>query len=193
MFSPAAERNKEPIFKVLQPRLNQASRLLEIACGSLQHACYMAPQLPALEWLPTDIDQEALKYGQSLTSRPDSVAPPVYLDVHEDTWPIDDVDAVYAANLLHISPASVMAALFEGCGRALRPDGAVHLYGPFKQNGRYTSPGDAAFDDNLQSRNPAWGIRNLEDVLSAAQAAGIRLSEQTAMPANNWLLTFRRE
>ena len=67
MFSPAADRNKTPIFNVLGPRLSGATRLLEIACGSLQHACFMAPQLPHIAWLPTDIDAATIEFGRSMS------------------------------------------------------------------------------------------------------------------------------
>ncbi len=191
MFSPAAERNKGPILEVLRPQLEVASRLLEIACGSLQHACHMAPTVPALSWLPTDIDPAALEHGAQLADRPANVAAPVWLDVHDTDWPVVDVDIVYAANLLHISPDSVAQALFGGARRVLTPGGRVTLYGPFMEHGRHTSPGNESFDASLRAQNPAWGIRSLEEVTEAARASGFRLVQRTPMPANNLLVIFQ--
>ncbi len=190
MFSAAADRNKEPILEALRPYLENMARLLELASGSLQHACYMAPEIPGLSWFPTDINPQAIEHGTGLSSRPPNVAVPVHLDVHDPVWPINDVDAVYAANLLHISPGSVVEALFTGSRRALRPDGRVFLYGPFKEGGRHTSPGNEAFDASLRAQDESWGIRSLEAVVEAAQLADFELEQRTPMPANNLLLTF---
>ena len=53
-----------------------------------------------------------------------------------------------------------------------------------------TAPGNLQFDESLRARDPAWGIRRLEDVKRAAQRAGLVLRERHAMPANNLLLVF---
>jgi hypothetical protein len=37
----------------------------------------------------------------------------------------------------------------------------------------------------LQSRNPEWGVRNLEDVLEVAANNNLQLQEIVTMPANN--------
>jgi cyclopropane fatty-acyl-phospholipid synthase-like methyltransferase len=190
MFSPAADRNKGPIFEVLRPYLENTARLLELASGSLQHARYMAPKVPGLSWIPTDLDQNAVAHGRNLAVRPRNVAAPVLLDVHDPRWPVEDVDAVYAANLLHISPSSVAEALFAGSRRVLGRGGLVFLYGPFREGGRHTSPGNEAFDGSLKARNEAWGIRSLEDVSEAARLSGFALVQRTPMPANNLLLVF---
>ena len=192
MFSPAADRNKSAIFSVLGPRLSRATRLLEIACGSLQHACFIAPQLPHLAWLPTDIDAATIEYGRSLSDRPANVAAPVFLDVHDTEWPISDVDAIYAANLLHISAASVVEALFGGARSVLNQAGTIYLYGPFKRAGAHTSPGNVAFDQDLRARDPSWGIRDVEDVVRAARQAGFAHTDDIDMPANNQMLVFAR-
>jgi tRNA G46 methylase TrmB len=51
MFAPAADRNKEPICKVLQKYLPEKGCVLEIASGSGQHVSYFAANLPStLTW-----------------------------------------------------------------------------------------------------------------------------------------------
>ena len=55
-----------------------------------------------------------------------------------------------------------------------------------------TSPGNLAFDESLRQRDPAWGIRALEDVVQQATLTGLRLQLRVAMPASNLLLVFRR-
>ena len=44
----------------------------------------------------------------------------------------------------------------------------------------------------LRARNPAWGIRTLEEVVQQAGLAGLHLHERVAMPANNLLLVWGR-
>ena len=53
-------------------------------------------------------------------------------------------------------------------------------------------PGNAAFDADLRSRNPAWGLRELETVASLAEASGFGPPVIEPMPANNLLVLFRR-
>ncbi len=50
-----------------------------------------------------------------------------------------------------------------------------------------------AFDQSLQSRNPEWGVRDLEEVCQAASDQGLELVEKLAMPANNLSLIFRKK
>ena len=59
-FSPAAERNREPILTVLQRLLPARGEGLEIASGSGQHVAWFAAALPAWRWQPTDADPTAL-------------------------------------------------------------------------------------------------------------------------------------
>src|SRR6056297_943773 len=44
--SPAAERNREPILKVLRAWLPRSGRMLEIGSGTGQHATFFAPAMP---------------------------------------------------------------------------------------------------------------------------------------------------
>jgi hypothetical protein len=48
------------------------------------------------------------------------------------------------------------------------------------------------FHASLRVRNPAWGIRRLDDVTALAGWHGLRLSERITMPANNLILVFRK-
>lgn len=189
MFSPAAERNKEPIRKTLQTLLPQRGLLLELACGSLQHARHIAPDHPDLIWQPTDVNNQVISHGRQL-QMPDNVRRPVLLDVLQPNWPIPQADVIFASNLLHICDPAVISALFSGA-RAI----GVHeilIYGPFSRNGVHTSEGNVQFDADLSQRNPSWGIRDLSEVQDAGQDAGFSLRASIDMPANNLLLCFTR-
>jgi hypothetical protein len=116
------------------------------------------------------------------------------LDVLAPIWSgaPPEVDAIFCANMLHIAPWACTPALMQGASRHLAPQGLLVTYGPYLEDGVPTSPGNAAFDADLQARNPAWGLRRLADVAAQAQAAGLLLRERVAMPANNLLLVWGR-
>ena len=50
----------------------------------------------------------------------------------------------------------------------------------------------AAFDADLQARNPHWGIRDLAAVTAEAEHNGLRLETVVEMPANNLSVVFRQ-
>ena len=80
-----------------------------------------------------------------------------------------------------------------GANRILRSGGVLYLYGTYKQNGEHTAPSNAAFDQSLQRQDPAWGVRNLEDVIAAAQAQNLEFVKTIAMPANNLSVIFQKQ
>lgn len=80
-----------------------------------------------------------------------------------------------------------------GAGRVLSPGGVLYLYGAYRENGVHMAPSNAAFDLDLRSRNPEWGVRDLEKVTELADSHGLALEERIAMPANNLSLIFRRQ
>src|ERR1043165_6005150 len=56
MFSPAAARNSAPILAVLKRVLPAHGVVLEIGCGTGEHAVHFAAAMPGLTWLPSDPD-----------------------------------------------------------------------------------------------------------------------------------------
>ncbi|MFT7651084.1 MAG: hypothetical protein ACI9ON_001865 [Limisphaerales bacterium] len=194
MFSPSSERNKDPILDVFRSRMPHQGHLLEIAAGSLQHALYMAPCFPELDWHTSDISAPAIENGQVLLNQgalPKNVFPPTYLDVLSKPWPLTDLQAIYSANLFHISPYEVVPAFFAGARQSVTSPGDVFIYGPYKEGGKHTAAGNEEFDADLRSRNPTWGIRDLEQVVSEAIEQKFVLSERIQMPANNLFLHFK--
>jgi SAM-dependent methyltransferase len=192
--SPAAERNRGPILAELQRLLPAQGQALEIASGTGQHAAHFAASLPGWRWQPTDGDARALASIAAWCAGLANVLPAQVLDVGAATWPAapEPVDAIFCANLLHIAPWDTCAALMQGAARHLAPRGLLLLYGPYLVDGEPTAAGNLAFDADLRGRNPSWGLRRLSDVLQQAGAAGLRLRERVAMPANNLLLVLER-
>lgn len=199
-FSPAADRNKQPILDVLQAVLPAAGVALEIAAGTGQHAAWFAAAMPGWTWQPTDADADALPAISAWTAQAGlrNVRAPLRLDVLAPRWPADGpefsgaFDAIYCANMLHIAPWATCAALMQGSARHLAPGGVLVTYGPYLEDSVLTSPGNLAFDASLRERNPEWGIRRIEDVTAQAQQAGLQLRERHSMPANNLLLVFAK-
>ena len=57
---------------------------------------------------------------------------------------------------------------------------------------QHTALSNAAFDQDLRSRNPEWGVRDLETVSELANDYGFARLIIEDMPANNLSLVFRR-
>lgn len=193
--SPAAERNSGPILAQLQRLLPERCSVLEIASGTGQHAAHFGQQQPQWQWWPTEAETQALPGISAWCEGLPNVHPPQSLDVMADTWPgvPPRVDAVFCANMLHISPWPTCAALMRGAARHLAARSLLLLYGPYVIEGEPTAPSNLAFDADLRARNPAWGLRALPAVLQEAQAAGLRMRERTPMPSNNQLLVLERQ
>lgn len=192
--SPAVARNRDPILAVLRRHLPAQGTVLEIAAGTGEHAAYFAPQFPHLAWQPTDLDPDALasiEAHRAATDAPNLCAP-IELDVTATAWPLTRADAVISINMIHISPWTAAQGLMTGAARLLPAGGVLYLYGPFKENGVHTAPSNAAFDQSLRARDPAWGVRDVGDVRALADSHGFDFIERVAMPANNLSLVFRR-
>jgi len=209
-FSPACERNREPILAVLRDHFADARRVLEVGSGTGQHAVHFAASMPWLQWQASDrtgylpgtrawLDEAALP----------NTPEPVELDV--DAWaPLLEsgeshagagrellvrtpgFDGVFTANTLHIMGWHQVRAFFAGIGRLLAGGGTLVVYGPFNYGGEYTSASNREFDQWLRERDPASGIRDFEAVAALAEDAGLTLRDDVAMPANNRCLVWRR-
>jgi SAM-dependent methyltransferase len=194
LTSPSVARNRDPILAVLRRVLPLAGTVLEIASGTGEHAVHFAAALPHLKWQPSDQDEQALRSiaaHRAISGLPNLLAP-LSLDAAAPEWPVAQADAVVAINMVHISPWRVTQGLMAGVGWVLPPGGVLYLYGAYKENGIHTAPSNDTFDADLRSRNPEWGIRDLEAVADLAGGHGLTLVERIPMPANNLSLVFRR-
>ncbi len=200
-YSPAAERNLAPILHTLQALLPATGRALEVASGTGQHVAGFAAALPGWTWQPSDHDPANLESIAAWAAQAGvrNVLAPVLLDVRTARWPGEAPaenpapwSLVYCANLLHIAPWECCTALVRGAARTLAPHGLLVTYGPYLEGGVQTAPGNLEFDASLRQRNPAWGLRRLEDVVQQAAQAGLQLNARHRLPANNLLLVFTR-
>ena len=195
LTSPAAARNREPILNVLRGRLAAGAQVLEVASGSGEHAVWFAQGLPGVVWRPSDQEPAALasiRARREAAALPNLEEPLVLNAADPGSWPTGPMDAVVCLNMIHIAPWSAAEGLMAGSGRLLEAGGVLFLYGPFREGGADTAPSNAAFDESLKSRDPAWGVRDLEAVADLAARHGLDLTERIAMPANNLSLIFTR-
>lgn len=195
LHSPAAERNTAPILAHLQNLLPARGLMLEIASGTGQHAAAFSTGLPGWQWQPTDFEASALDSIRAWCQGLNRVLPPMQLDVLSRPWPgqlPSLLDAMFCANMIHIAPWACTEALMWGAANHLAPQGNLITYGPYLEEDTPTAPGNQAFDADLRSRNPAWGLRQLGHVVLTAEAAGLRLHQRISMPANNLLLVWAR-
>ena len=192
-FSPAAERNKEVILSVLRDALPGTGDVLEIASGTGQHVLHFAEALPNLRWLPSEPDESYRVPLRNIIEQAglSNLAPPTDLNVLA-AWPDITVNAVIVANLLHISPLATVQGLLAGAAKVLVANGILHIYGPFKVAGEFTSPSNEAFDASLRARNELWGIRDLEEVTLVAIEQGLQCISIKPMPANNFSLVYKK-
>jgi SAM-dependent methyltransferase len=195
-YAPSATRNRDPIWNVLRPQLPPAGLVLEIASGSGEHTMHFARLAgPDVVFQPSDQNAEARESIDAwmAASHLTNVRPALALDAAAEVWPIARADVVVCINMIHISPWASAVGLMRGSARVLPPGGLLYLYGPFRREGRHTSPSNEAFDrDFLRARNPDWGVRDLEAVAEIAVQAGLSPPYVEEMPANNLSVLFRR-
>ena len=197
MFSPSAARNSAPILAVLKRVLPTHGSVLEIGCGTGEHAVRFAEAMPNITWHPSDPDADARTSTSSWISLAGltNVLAPRDIDVCSGQWSIEQTghfDAIVSINMIHIAPWAASLGLFAGSGRLLHAGGLLLLYGPFLRDGAHNAPSNAAFDAALKERNPSWGVRDIADLVQVGEAAGLVLRETIEMPANNMLLVFAR-
>jgi hypothetical protein len=193
--APAAARNRQPILEVLRPHLPTTGLVLEVASGSGEHIAHFAQALPDLAFQPSDPDAVARASidDWSATLGLSNVRPALELDAASSAWPVATADVVVCINMIHISPWRSTIGLIRGAAGLLAKNGTLFLYGPYFRSGVDTAPSNLEFDRALRARDPAWGIRSLEDIAMLAEANGFAAPGVVEMPANNLSLIFRHD
>lgn len=193
--SPSTARNREPILQALAPRLAAGAKVLEVASGAGEHAVFIARALPHVRWTPTDRDPEARASIAAWRAAADlpNLEAPLALDAADPaSWPRDRVDAVVCINMIHISPWAATEGLIAGAAARLSSGGLLFCYGPFLERGVAAAPTNVAFDESLRSRDPRWGLRQVEAVTALAAPQGLHMEARIGMPANNLMLVFAK-
>ena len=192
-YAESCEQNRAPILTLLQDVFADRKNVLEIASGTGQHAVYFGQALPHLVWQTSELpaNHAGIQAWLDEAGLP-NVPPPLALDVNDAQWPAQQVDAIFNANTVHIVAWPTVERMFAGIRRVLAPDGILCIYGPFNYGGQFTSESNARFDVWLKNRDPHSGVRDFEAVNRLAEAQGLKLLKDVAMPSNNRTLIWLR-
>ena len=194
LSSPSAVRNRGVIAETLGARLPKGARVLEIASGTGEHGLAAVSRRPDLRWTPSDPDPESRASASDWAGESGgAMNRALDLDVTRPGWQdgLERPDAIFCANMIHIAPWQAAIGLFEGARDLLEEGRELILYGPFT-DGEATAPSNLDFDASLKSRDPRWGVREIEAVEALARDNGFALAARISMPANNLVLAFRR-
>lgn len=178
--------------EVIKDVFSQRYHILEVGSGTGQHAVYFAEHLPHCQWQPSDQGQYLDGLSRRLQQEaPSNVLPLQAFDVFSKP-PEGTFDGLFTANTSHIMPSTGVERLFEHLSASLADVKTVCIYGPFNDNGDYTSASNQAFDANLRARDANMGLRDRQWIEQLAEHAGFTRFQQHPMPANNQLLVFER-
>ncbi len=193
LISPSAQRNSEAIGHILQDIIPQNAHVLEIASGTGQHGAHMCSLRPDIMWQMSDIDELSLvSQNVYINDYPTQMPPSLTLNMTEDNWwqGMPKKNAIFCANMIHISPWAATLGLVRGAKNLLKKNGLLCVYGPFLlETG--SAPSNVEFDMSLKRRNPEWGVRTLESVKHIFADSGLNLASTMKMPKNNLLLIFK--
>jgi cyclopropane fatty-acyl-phospholipid synthase-like methyltransferase len=191
-FAESCAENQQSILEVLQKEFTDIQQVLEIGSGTGQHAIFFARALPHLIWQTSDVAElhpgiNAWLIDEGL----DNTRAPLNLNVESKNWPEREFDGLFSANTVHIMSWPEVEKMFAGIGRVLLPGGLFCLYGPFNYDGQFTSESNARFDVWLKNHDPKSGVRDVSDLGKLAEKAGLKLTKDYEMPANNRILVWQ--
>jgi cyclopropane fatty-acyl-phospholipid synthase-like methyltransferase len=192
-FSSAAQRNRQPIVEQLINLFPDHGTVLEIGSGTGQHAVYFTQNMSNLLWQPSDREENLPGLEARFEAEDSSnILPPIKLDVMQDSWPSYSYDAAYSANTAHIMSWEAVEAMFAGVAERLESQARFCLYGPFNVNHCFTSQSNAHFDARLRAEDSKMGIRDMALIESLGKLHHLALEQKIAMPANNFILVFKK-
>lgn len=193
-FAQSSDENKHVILQAIRPFLKAPSAVLEIASGTGQHAVYFAENMPHLTWQTSDLIETHIGIKQWIAEAGlSNVLPPLCLNVSEDDWPTTTYDAIFSANSFHIMAKRHVEDFFKNVSQVLGKHGIVMIYGPFNDQGGYTSDSNERFDFWLKQRNPQSGIKDFEWCNQLAKSAELTLLKDIKMPQNNRILVWKKK
>ena len=191
-FAESSEENKLPILQVLKSELSHSRRVLEVGSGTGQHAVFFAQQLPHLQWICSDLEENHAGIRMWLQEAGlENTEGPLLLDARE-TWPAMEIDTVFSANAIHIMSWEAVKGMVRNVGALLPNGGRLYLYGPFMYEGRHTSESNARFDVWLKERDPLSGVRDVTELAVLMNAENMELVRDYEMPVNNRILVWQR-
>ena len=189
LLAPAADRNANPIVDLVVEIAPETGQALEIASGTGQHIVKLAAAKPKLNWQPSDIDPLRIASIKTWSSDKTlaNLNAPVLLDATQVGWSSKHSNQkfVLLVNLSHLISVSEAKTIIGEISLALAPGGRSIIYGPFKRNGKLTTPGDKSFHQSLKAADPEIGYKNDTWMIKQFKREGLALLRIEKMPANN--------
>lgn len=191
--SPAALRNRAPILNVLKEVIQsyQVSTVFEVGSGTGEHATYFADHLKLTSWTVSDVEANHDQLS-AIARRHPVLHGPIRYEIEVDPLPTDPIDMIYTANTLHIVSWAQVKRLIRDVGQKLQTGGIFFIYGPFNENGSFTSESNETFDQHLRERDPLSGIREREFIEELMNENGLKSHVILDMPANNKVLIYKK-
>lgn len=195
-FSQACENNKAPILSVLSSAFSKIKQVLEIGSGTGQHAVYFAHNLPHLHWQCAD----KLEYHAGIKAWLDeaklkNAGHPVEINFPESGFFANspdnghEYDGYFTANTAHIMQKNAVEFMMNNINQYLPSKGVFCQYGPFIENGQFSSQSNYDFHHSLLDKGYG-GYRSIEELKS--WVPDLSLTEKINMPANNLMLIWQR-
>lgn len=192
-FAPACERNQQAILEAITPFLQNTKHVLEIGSGTGQHAIFFASHLPHINWQTSDVVANhpgIMAWIKSASVK--NVLKPLTFDVNENILPAAEYDVVFTANTFHIMSWTEVVKCLEKASQALKNGGLLIVYGPFIFSDIETAPSNMAFDAQLKKQKCTMGLRTFADLQSVCKRNRLMFSKKIIMPANNFILAFKK-
>lgn len=196
-FSPSTARNKDAVADAFREAGLIAGQVLEIASGTGEHGAHLTGLFAQMHWTYSDIDPVSMESQQAWVNHEGHgrLNGPYQVDTTDAEWrEVSAVDygIIFCANMVHIAPFTAAEGLIVGAGRRLTSGGHLCLYGPYARSGEI-APSNARFSENLQRRDPSWGVRDLDlEIVPLAKDNGLHLDAVIEMPANNLFVVFQK-
>lgn len=189
LSAPSALRNAAAICEVIGSHAPPDGHALELASGTGEHAIRIAACQPGLIWQPSDIDPDrrtSIDAWAAEAALP-NLRPAIALDATAPGWGAAHAgfDLIFAANILHLISAPEAETLIREAALALSPGGQLMIYGPFRRDHGFASPGDEAFHQSLIAQDPEIGYKSVQQVHGWFREAGMLVEPAISMPANN--------
>ena len=129
----------------------------------------------ALDEMPEGNLQRAMEIGHSFNQ-----------------WPEESPQLVLSLDLVHVFPWQDFLRLLQAVGNKLAVGGVFICIGPFKKHGGFSSAAEMAWDASLKRMNSQLGIRDMQEVLRAAEGLRLACWHESYLGGNRQALVLRR-
>lgn len=192
--NPAADNNKAFILQALKKLNLLKGKVVELGSGPGQHGIHICQNEKDLTWQPTEIQSKLpitqAWYEVSQQQNISNYLPPFEFHIGESQINAADYDLVYSANVLHIISEAMAKHLAKQLAETMNVKQHLVCYGPFLQDGKFTTESNREFNQWLLSENYG-GLRDLTDIPNWTKGR-LELVHIESMPANNFLVVYQK-